>query len=236
MISDSEDNGDKDQEPVGIRVTVPPSDRSFSGMLIPTVPDEFLPAFGRVAVIWSEYENLFENLLVAFLQATSHPDQRWRGLSYEKKAKLLRDKTDQVFCGYRWIFIYIVSTLDAADRLQRERNLLLHGRLIVRFGDAPHEPNSRVCIRARGRRKGQVVERFFTLRDINNLYAEISYAASRLALFSFNPNMLFPMMYQMVPPHGSLLDIFELGGFLRNNYPYRSNDPTPADQPEPSQG
>jgi hypothetical protein len=235
MNSDSDDSGANNQEPVGIRVTVPPSDHSFPGSLVPTVPDEFLPAFGRVAVIWSEYESLFENLLVAFLEATRHPDQRWRGMSYEKKAKLLRDKLDQVFGGYPWIFIYIASTLDAADRLQRERNLLLHGRLVVRFGDAPHEPNSKVCIRARGRRKGQDVERFFTLRDINNLNAEISYAASRMALLSFNPNILFALMHQMVPSHGSLLDIFVLRDFLRNNYPYLSSRPTPEGQPAPCQ-
>jgi hypothetical protein len=234
MNSDSDDNGDKHDEPVGIRITVPPSDRSFPGNLIPTIPDDFLPAFGRVAVIWSEYESLFESLLVAFLRATRHADQRWRGMSYEKKAKLLRDKLDQVFGGYPWIFIYIASTLDAVDRLQRERNLLLHGRLVVRMGAALHEPNSNVCIRATGRRKGQDVERFFTLRDINNLFAEMSYAASRLALLSFNPDVLFTLMYQMVPSHGSLLDIFELRDFLRNNYPYRSNHPIPEDPPSPS--
>jgi hypothetical protein len=227
-------NENPDLEPGSVGISIPPSDFPFAAQIIPPVPDEFLPEFGRVAAVWSGYESAFEDILIALLRGTGHSDERWRGQSYEQKANLLRDKLDTVFFAYPWIYTFVASTVEAGARLQRSRNLLLHGRLVVRWGQVPHEPTANVCIVAQGRRKKQQVEQMFTVRDLRNLYAEISYAGARLAMLGIPPHHIFEMFYQMVPPHGSLLDIFFLRDFLRNNYPYLSNRPTPVDPPAPS--
>jgi hypothetical protein len=230
---EDDDNRQQAERPATVRLSIPANDRLYTSLTLPPVPDEFIPEFGRVAVVWSDYESALEDLLIALLAATNYTGQRWRGLSYEQRADLFMNKLKDVFTvNCPWVYTFVASTIEGARGLQRDRNLLLHGRLLMRA--IRTEYGVETSIIAYGRKKGQELSKSFTVRDLRNLFADIANATSRLRIFSFPKPLLFEM-FQNVIPHAALLDIDFLQEFLQNNYPRYSKGPIREDQLPPFQ-
>lgn len=155
------------------------------------LPMAFMEYVAQIALIWGTFENGFERFLLTLLSANGTDPNIARGFSFERKAELLRRGAKTLFSDRPFVLLHILALIDDAKRAQLERNLLLHGSLVieVKTKDDPALPPD-VTIIAHGRRKKQDIYRRFTLEKVEDLYCDLAHLGGRIGEF-LTPSQAF---------------------------------------------
>src|ERR1700730_5638349 len=123
---------------------------------------EFYPFIGSIAIAWSFFENTFDDVLGAILSFNKFTEP-WRWFNFKNKAKIFAKEMPKCFECYPWVAIYLDRIREDALRLQRRRNLLLHGHLSLRVYSkwSEGEPRAAAVLIATVSRKGEVFSEEF---------------------------------------------------------------------------
>jgi hypothetical protein len=227
-MTDSPDNKNPESlEPV--RVSYPPLNlaRMRPGQnAILNVTPEFLSPMAHIALLWGRFEDSFQKFLEALMSAKGDPSATWRGLSFEKKAKLFTDEVNQQFQHCPWVFMWLTSIMRAAIPLQHKRNLLLHGSMVMRT-EITEQRTAAITLIVTGRRKKQTIVQEFDLEDVEWLAADLASLTGWMEVFE-HPNFWDQFLY------ASWQEIYFLREFLRNNYRFHTSIPIPERPPRAS--
>lgn len=94
------------------------------------VPDDLLPFFGHVTVLWGFYEDMFDQFLEAMVQNTGkEPGPGWKTRHYKARKALFKKQAKICFQNNERILGYISKMLTDSVPIHRERNILTHGRI-----------------------------------------------------------------------------------------------------------
>lgn len=216
---------------VGFRTPIINLLKAKGPIWIPPVDPE-MPAFlGYIAICWGFFEYAFEHLLQAIINSNKST-KRWRGLSFEDKAKLFKKEMATYFAYCPNVALYFHALVSDANSFQHDRNLLLHGYLHLRLYTKwiEGEPTAKSAIIATSRRKGRELAGEFDTDKLETLYYNLANLAGRINRLSY------PISLDMFP-NASLQEILFLQEFQRLHYPLLPpTNPTHGTPPRSSQG
>lgn len=139
------------------------------------VPDDMLPFIGHVTVLWGFYEDMFDEYLATMIRASGvEPAEGWRKLSYRNRRTIFKKQAKLCFSKYPLILNYITEIMTDSLPLQRERNLLTHGRIAATAGDYDD------VIHATSIVKGKPVTIIITEPMLSRLFHDLGHLAGRL--------------------------------------------------------
>lgn len=94
------------------------------------VPDDYLPFIGHVTVLWGFYEDLFDEFLEAMVwQSGKEPGPGWKTRHYSARKRMFKQQAKLCFKDSEPILEYISKMLTDSVSLQRDRNILTHGKI-----------------------------------------------------------------------------------------------------------
>ncbi len=190
------------------------------------LPAEIVSYIGQITLIWGMFDNDFQEFLFAMMALTHSKDDAWTRFPFDRKDDLFRKKLSEIFRIRPAIHLLLLHILDEALALQIKRDLLVHGRIIVKTERSDENGESKVTLIATGRKKRRIVEEYFTEDDIESLYYDLAHLSGKMAQFKYPNKRSFL--------NASWQDRYFLLDFLANCHPSLSNQSIHGYPPPPS--
>jgi hypothetical protein len=95
------------------------------------LPDEYLPYVAQATVLWGCFEEMFDEMLAAMVRESGkEPGRGWQTRYFKKRKPLFRKQAKLCFKSNDTILDLIEAVLNDSSALQRDRNIIVHGRIV----------------------------------------------------------------------------------------------------------
>jgi hypothetical protein len=141
------------------------------------LPDDYLPFFGLITVLWGTYEDMFDEFLGAMVrQSGKQPGPGWERLQYKARIKTFKKQAKICFKQHEPLLAYIQKMCADSKPIHNERNILTHGRIAAYIP----EGRSEEIIEAKGYIKKKQVSILVNQTNLVRLYHELGHLTGRV--------------------------------------------------------
>lgn len=148
------------------------------------IPENFLLLIGHVVAGWSQFDISFNKLLKNFLIATSQEAEPFAVKSFPERSKQLQKLCKQYFSDNKSLLVAVTQIITDAKRLQEDRNLITHGRILIKMQThgtvVDDQLQGTLALRCEGVIKGKIVQREYILSGLEELRYELAHLCGRI--------------------------------------------------------
>jgi hypothetical protein len=197
--------------------------------VLASTPERISLQCGKIALSWSDQEQMFDQFLAALLNATGGVGNvSWQRLNFKKRKELFRKRMKDVFRNDADVLSYLSTLLGDMADLHWRRNAIVHGKVRTHVTVNGVAPDLQVTVTMviDTRHNGKDIHLELSDQDLEKLYCRSAHIAGRMKAvseplgFGSGPNLPFA-------------DRSALQAFLQTNHPSFANHSTQPPPPQP---